>query len=89
MQADSALEIDTAKKKCPTSKVAGQANVLVFPDLNAGNIAYKLTSFFGGVQAVGPIMLNFAKPINDLSRGSTVEEIINTVYLTKLMCENK
>ncbi|MBR1988510.1 MAG: phosphotransacetylase [Clostridia bacterium] len=89
MQGDSALEMETAKKKCPTSKVAGQANVLVFPELDAGNIAYKLTAYFGGVQAVGPIMLNFAKPINDLSRGSTVEEIINTVYITKLMCENK
>lgn len=88
MQGDSALEIETAKKKCPSSKVAGLANVLVFPDLNAGNIAYKLTSHFGDVKAVGPIMLNFAKPINDLSRGSTVEEIVNTVYLTKLMCKN-
>lgn len=87
MQGDSALEMDTAKKKCPASKVAGQANVLVFPELDAGNIAYKLTAYFGGVQAVGPIMLNFAKPINDLSRGSTVDEIVNTVYITKLMCE--
>ena len=85
MQADSALDISTAKKKGITSEVGGQANVLVFPDLNAGNIGYKLVARLGGYLAVGPIMLNFNKPINDLSRGCTVDEIVNTVLITKLL----
>ena len=61
------------------------ANVLVFPDLNAGNIGYKLVARMGGYTAIGPIMLNFNKPVNDLSRGSNVEEIINTICITKLL----
>lgn len=85
MQVDSALDLNTAKKKGITSEVGGQANVLVFPDLNAGNIGYKLVARLGDFIAVGPIMLNFNKPINDLSRGCTVEEIINTVLITKLL----
>ncbi|MBE7076901.1 MAG: phosphotransacetylase [Clostridiales bacterium] len=87
MQVDSALDIDVAKKKGITSSVGGNANVLVFPDLNAGNISYKLVSRLGGYKAIGPIMLNFAKPVNDLSRGCTTEEIVDTVLITKLMCE--
>lgn len=85
MQVDSALDIATAKKKGITSEVGGNANVLIFPDLNAGNIGYKLVSRLGGYTAVGPIMLNFNKPVNDLSRGCTVEEIVNTISITKLM----
>lgn len=85
MQVDSALDLATAKKKGITSEVGGQANVLVFPDLNAGNIGYKLVARLGDYVAVGPIMLNFNKPVNDLSRGCTVEEIINTVIITKLL----
>ena len=85
MQVDSALDIATAKKKGVTSEVGGNANVLVFPDLNAGNIGYKLVARLGEYIAVGPIMLNFNKPINDLSRGCTTEEIINTVLITKLL----
>ena len=85
MQADCALDIATAQKKGINSEVGGNANVLVFPDLNSGNIGYKLTSRLAGYSAVGPIMLNFNKPINDLSRGCTVDEIINTVVITKLL----
>ena len=85
MQVDSALDLATAQKKGVTSKVGGNANVLVFPDLNAGNIGYKLVARLGDYLAIGPIMLNFNKPINDLSRGCTVEEIINTVLITKLL----
>lgn len=85
MQADCALDKDTATKKGITSQVAGQANVLVFPDLNAGNIGYKLVARLGGYTAIGPVMLNFNKPVNDLSRGCTVDEIINTVVITKLL----
>lgn len=85
MQADTALDLATAKKKGITSAVGGQANVLVFPDLNAGNIGYKLVARLAGYDAIGPIMLNFNKPINDLSRGCTAEEIVNTVLITKLL----
>lgn len=85
MQADSALDLATSQKKGITSEVGGNANVLVFPDLNAGNIGYKLVARLGGYDAIGPIMLNFNKPINDLSRGCTVDEIVNTVVITKLL----
>lgn len=85
MQVDSALDLATAKKKGITSDVGGQANVLVFPDLNAGNIGYKLVARLGGYNAIGPIMLNFNNPVNDLSRGCTTEEIVNTVLITKLL----
>lgn len=88
MQGDSALDLSTAKQKGVKSAVGGNANVLIFPDLNAGNIAYKLTSRLAGYTAVGPIMLNFKKPVNDLSRGSTVQEIVNTVIITKLQTQN-
>lgn len=87
MQADSALDKETATRKGLTGNVKGDANVLVFPDLNAGNIGYKLVARLAGYMAVGPIMLNFKKPVNDLSRGCTVEEIVNTVCLTSLMVE--
>jgi len=87
MQADTALDLATAKKKGITSEVGGNANVLVFPDLNAGNIGYKLTARLGGYTAIGPIMINFNKPVNDLSRGCTVQEIIDTVCITKLQVE--
>ncbi|MBQ8615768.1 MAG: phosphate acetyltransferase [Clostridia bacterium] len=85
MQADTALDLNTAKKKGIISEVGGNANVLVFPDLNAGNIGYKLVARLGGYDAIGPIMLNFNKPVNDLSRGCTAEEIVNTVLITKLL----
>ena len=88
MQGDSALDLSTAKQKGVKSAVGGNANVLIFPDLNAGNIAYKLTSRLAGYTAVGPIMLNFKKPVNNLSRGSTVQEIVNTVIITKLQTQN-
>ena len=88
MQADSALDFETAKRKGLDGEVKGDANVLVFPDLNAGNIGYKLVARLAGYMAVGPIMLNFKKPVNDLSRGCTVEEIVNTVCITSIMCKN-
>lgn len=86
MQVDCALDEQTAKAKgMGKSKIAGRANVLVFPDLNAGNIGYKLVARLGGYTAIGPIMLNFNKPVNDLSRGCTIDEIVNTVLITKLL----
>ena len=61
--------------------VAGKANVFIFPDLNSGNIGYKITQYLGGAQAVGPILQGFARPISDLSRGATVDDIIETTSL--------
>ena len=87
MQADSALDLATSQKKGIASSVGGNANVLIFPDLDAGNIGYKLVARLAGYEAIGPIMLNFKKPINDLSRGCTIQEIVNTVIITKLLAE--
>jgi phosphate acetyltransferase len=79
-QADTALmEKVAAKKLKRPSNVAGNANVLVFPDLNSGNIGYKLTQYLAGARAIGPFLQGFAKPISDLSRGASVEDIVATV----------
>jgi len=82
-QADSAIVPRVAAKKVKDgSAVAGKANVIIFPDLDSGNIAYKLTQYMAGAQAIGPFLQGFAKPITDLSRGATVDDIIATVILT-------
>jgi phosphate acetyltransferase len=82
-QADSAIVPRVAATKVKDeSAVAGKANVIIFPDLNSGNIAYKLTQYMAGAQAIGPFLQGFAKPITDLSRGATVDDIIATVILT-------
>ena len=87
MQFDSAVVPEVARTKCPTSFIKGKANVFVFPDLNCGNIAYKIAQRLGKCQAVGPIMLNFRYPVNDLSRGCSVKDIYDTVVITKLQIE--
>ena len=86
MQLDAAINERVGQKKFPESQVAGRANVLITPDINSGNILYKSIEQFGGAHVAGPILLGFKKPVSDLSRGSTVEDIIlTTECLVKLI----
>ena len=86
-QFDAAVAPEVGKLKAPDSEVAGHANVFVFPNINAGNIGYKIAQRFGGYMAIGPVCQGFAKPLNDLSRGCSVEDIIATVAVTALQAE--
>lgn len=89
LQLDAAIVEKVANLKAPGSSVAGRANVLIFPDLQSGNIGYKLVQRLAGADAIGPICQGFAKPINDLSRGCNVEDIINVVAVTCVQAQNK
>lgn len=83
-QFDAAIAPEVGKLKAPGSKVAGHANVFIFPNINAGNIGYKIAQRMGGWMAIGPVCQGFAKPLNDLSRGCNVDDIVATVAVTAL-----
>ncbi|MEI7810855.1 MAG: phosphate acetyltransferase [Ignavibacteria bacterium] len=85
LQFDAAIVAGVGEKKAPGSTVAGRANVLVFPDLNSGNIGYKIAQRLGGAEAIGPVSQGLSKPFFDLSRGCSVDDIVNTVAIAVLM----
>ncbi len=87
LQFDAAIVSSVGQRKAPGSEVAGKANVLVFPDLNAGNIGYKIAQRLGGAEAIGPIVQGLKKPLFDLSRGCSDEDIVNVAAIAALMAE--
>ena len=91
IQYDAAVDVGVGRRKMPGSEMAGNATVFIFPDLNAGNIAYKAVQREAGAIAVGPVLQGLNQPVNDLSRGCSVDDIINTVAITAIQaqCENR
>ena len=89
IQYDAAVDMSVGKKKLPNSEVAGQASVLIFPDLNTGNNTYKAVQRETGAIAIGPMLQGLNKPVNDLSRGCTVDDIFNTVIITAIQAQQE
>jgi phosphate acetyltransferase len=88
LQYDAAVDIEVGETKVPGSEVAGRATVLIFPDLNTGNNTYKAVQRETGAVAIGPVLQGLNKPVNDLSRGCTVTDIVNTVIITAIQAQN-
>ena len=88
IQLDAAINREISNSKIKNSKLKGNANTLIFPNLDAGNIGYKLTQQLAGYYACGPLLLGLRKPVNDLSRGATVEDIVMISLITAIQCEN-
>ena len=88
LQADAALVAAVGEKKAPGSKIAGHANVLIFPNLECGNIGYKLTQRLGGADAIGPILQGIARPVNDLSRGCSVDDVYKMIAITACQAQD-
>ncbi|MBI4448873.1 phosphotransacetylase [Candidatus Woesearchaeota archaeon] len=89
VQLDAAIVPGVSKKKCPKSPLKGRANVLIFPDINAGNIGYKLVERFAGARAIGPIILNLEKQVNVLSRGCSVQDIVDLAAFTSVQVRGR
>lgn len=89
MQYDAAVDMQTAKEKMPGSKVAGRATVFIFPDLNTGNTTYKAVQRSAGAIAIGPVLQGLNKPVNDLSRGCLVEDVVNTIAITAIQAQER
>jgi phosphate acetyltransferase len=87
IQYDAAVDPEVARLKAPDSEVAGRATVFIFPDLDTGNVSYKAVQRSAGAIAVGPVLQGLRKPINDLSRGCTVTDIVNTVAITAIQAQ--